>query len=76
MKCFNCPLKYTGQTGRKFNLRYKEHIQATGSNCSKSRYSNHIISMGHTYGTVTDIMDIIRARRNSRHLKTLERYHI
>jgi chromosome condensin MukBEF complex kleisin-like MukF subunit len=23
MKCLDCPLKYTGQTGRTFNIRYK-----------------------------------------------------
>jgi hypothetical protein len=27
MKCLDCPLKYTGQTGRKFSTRY-EHTEA------------------------------------------------
>jgi hypothetical protein len=76
MKFLDCPLKYTGQTGRTFNLRYKEHIQAIRSNCSKSGYSNHILNAGHTYGTITDTMDVIRTGRKSRHLNTLERYHI
>jgi hypothetical protein len=35
-----------------------------------------ILSTGHTYGTVTDTMDIIRMGRKGRHLNTLERYHI
>jgi hypothetical protein len=26
MKCMECPKKYVGQTGRTFNIRYKEHI--------------------------------------------------
>jgi hypothetical protein len=38
-----------GQTGRTFNLRCKEHIQAIRSNCSKSGYLNHILNMGHTW---------------------------
>jgi hypothetical protein len=43
---------------------------------ANSRYSNHILSMGHTYGTITDIMDVIKMGRKGRHLNTLERYHI
>jgi hypothetical protein len=42
IKCLDCPLKYTGQTGRTFNIRYKEHIQAIRNNNSNSGYSNHI----------------------------------
>jgi hypothetical protein len=76
MKCLDCPLKYIGQTGRTFNLRYNEHIQAIRSNCSKFGYSNHILNTGHTYGTITDTMDVIRTGRKSRDLNTLERYHI
>jgi hypothetical protein len=32
--------------------------------------------MGHTYGTITDAMDIIRTGRKGRHLNALEKYHI
>jgi hypothetical protein len=28
IKCLDCPLKYIGQMGRTFNIRYKEHVQA------------------------------------------------
>jgi hypothetical protein len=34
MKCIGCPLKYTGQTGRTFNVRYKENIHAIRNNNS------------------------------------------
>jgi hypothetical protein len=76
MKCSDRPLKYNGQTGRTVNLRYKEHIQAIRIYCSKSSYLNHILNTGHTYGTITTTMDIIRIGRKSRHLNTLEKYHI
>jgi hypothetical protein len=74
MKFLDCPLKYIGQTGRTFNLRYKEHVQAVRSNCSKSGYSTHILNTGHSYGKITDTMDVIRIRRKSKHLSTSERY--
>jgi hypothetical protein len=76
MKCLDCHLKYTGQTGRTFTLRQKENIQAIRSNCSKSGYSNHILNAGHSYGKITDNMDVITIGRKSRHLNTLERYQI
>jgi hypothetical protein len=76
MKCLDCPLKYIDQTGRTFNLIYKEHIQAIRSNCSKSGYSNHILNTGHTYGTITDTKDIIRIGRKNRYLNALEKHHI
>jgi hypothetical protein len=65
-----------GQTGRKFNIRYKEHIQSIKNNNSNSGYSNHILNTGHAYGTIADTMDIIRMGRKGRHLKGLGKHHI
>jgi hypothetical protein len=59
-----------------FNVRYKEHIHAIRSNNSNSGYSNHILNTGHTYGIITDTMDIIRTGGKGRYLNTLEKYHI
>jgi hypothetical protein len=44
MKHLDCPLKYIGQTGRIFNIRYKEHIQAIRNNSSNPDYWNHILN--------------------------------
>jgi hypothetical protein len=75
VKCPGCPLKYMGQTGRTLTTRYKEHIQAIRSNNSNSGCSNHILNTGHTYGTITDTMDIIKTGRKGKHLNTLEKYY-
>jgi hypothetical protein len=76
MKCQHSPLKYIGQRGRTFNIRYKEYIQAIRINNSNSVYSNHILNIGHTYETIADTMDIIRTENKGRHLTSLEKYHI
>jgi hypothetical protein len=39
-------------------------------------YSNHILNTGHTYGTITDTMDIVKTGKNSKHLNTSEKYCI
>jgi hypothetical protein len=55
MKCLDCHLKYTGQTGRTFNLRHKEHIQAMRSNCSNEEIDEILKK--------EDIVRFITARR-------------
>jgi hypothetical protein len=76
MKCLDCSLKYIGQTGRTFNIICKEHIQAIRNNKSNSGYSNHKLNTGHTYGTITDTVDILNTGKKGNHLNTLEKYHI
>jgi hypothetical protein len=76
IRCLDCPLKYIGQTGRTFNIRYKEHIHAFRNNNSNSGYSNHILNTGHTYDIINDTMDVLMTGRMGRHLNTLEKYHI
>jgi hypothetical protein len=62
-KCLDCPLKYTGQTGRAFRTTYKEYIQGIRNNNSNAEYSNHILNTGYKYGITTDIMDIMRSMK-------------
>jgi hypothetical protein len=69
----DCPLKYVGKTGRTFNTRYKEHIHVFRSNNSSTGYANHILNSGHTYGTITGIMEINKTGRKGRYLNTLEK---
>jgi hypothetical protein len=68
MNCLDCPLKYIGQTGRTFNIRYEEHIHDIRSNNSNSGYSNHILNAGHTYGTICHTMDVITTGRKGKYL--------
>jgi hypothetical protein len=76
MKYLDYPLQYIGQTCREFHTRYREHIQAIRSNNGNSGYSNHILNTGHTYGNITDTMEIIKTEKKGKHMNTLERYHI
>jgi hypothetical protein len=43
---------------------------------TNSGYSNHILSTGHAYRTITDTMEIVTTGRKGKYLNTLERYHI
>jgi hypothetical protein len=60
MKCPDCPTKYVEQTGRAFNVGYKENIHAFINNNINSGSSNYILSIGHTYSTITDTTDVMK----------------
>jgi hypothetical protein len=76
MKCMDCPLKYIGKMGQTFYIRYKEYVQAITNNKGNSVYSNHVLSTGLTYGSITKTMNIIKTEKKGKHLNTLEKYHI
>jgi hypothetical protein len=71
MKFLDCPVKYIGQNGRRFHIRYKEHRESI-----RYTQSSHILNTGHTYGTIKDAMDIVRTQKKGKRLNTLEKYHI
>jgi hypothetical protein len=75
MKCNSCHLKYIGQTGRNFKTRYKEHIHAIHTN-KTSKYAQHILETGHTYGTIEDTLNILHCEKKGPLLNTLEQFHI
>jgi hypothetical protein len=35
-----------------------------------------VLNTGHTYGNITDIMEIIKTEKKGKHINTVERYHI
>jgi hypothetical protein len=63
MECMDCPLKYTRQTGQTIHNRYKEQIQAIRNNNGNSGYSNHVLNTGLAYGSITDIMKVVKIEK-------------
>jgi hypothetical protein len=76
MKCNSCQLKYIGQTGRSFRIRYKEHIHAIRYNKTTSKYAQHILETGHTYGPLENKLNILQFEKKNRKINSLEQYHI
>jgi hypothetical protein len=67
LNCQSCPLKYVGQTGRRFKVRFKEHIQAIKGNIDASMFAQHILNTGHVYGCMEDTMTITLAHLTAVH---------
>jgi hypothetical protein len=76
LKCKNCSNIYTGQTGRSFKTRFKEHIQDIWNNRNKTGYSHHIINTGHAYDNIENTLNILNTQKKGPFLNTLEKFHI
>jgi radical SAM protein with 4Fe4S-binding SPASM domain len=72
LKCKECPLKYIGQTGCMFKVRYKEHIQAVRTNKQNSKFAQYILDTGHTHSTIDQTMKVLHIEKKGQKLNTLE----
>jgi hypothetical protein len=76
LQCADCPLKYVGQTGRTFKIRFKEHIRGIKNNGQNSKFAQHIVDTTHAYRTIDQTMKILHIGKKVRALGTYERFHI
>jgi hypothetical protein len=72
----DCLQYYIGQTGRSFNIRYKEHIRDIKNNNDNTGYAHHIINNKHKYGNIQNTMKILHITQKGRFMNTIEKYHI
>jgi hypothetical protein len=75
LTCPDCKMTYTGQTGRPFKTRFKEHMRDFKHNNRRSTFTQHLEN-GHTIGKMEQIMKIIYIARKGRMLNTLESFYI
>ena len=59
LTCPDCKMKYTGQTGRPFRVRYQAHIWDFKYNNGRSKFAQHLINNKHAIGNMEEIMEII-----------------
>jgi len=69
-------MTYTGQTGRPFKTRFKEHMRDFKYNNRKSKFDQHLLDEGHAIGNTEDIMKITHIAEKGRMFYTLESFHI
>jgi hypothetical protein len=69
MKSLQCPLKYIGQKGEHSvpDTKNTKYVLSEKNN-SNSGYSNHILNTLHTFGPVTDNVDIVKKGKKGKHL--------
>ena len=75
LSCPTCDKKYTGQTGRPFHVRSREHQNNFRHMYKKSKCAQYLLD-GHKFGPIENIMDIIHFAKKGRMLDALERFYI
>jgi hypothetical protein len=75
LTCKHCGKKYTEQSGRSFEKRFKEHFLSFKNNNYNSKFS-HLSETGHAFGKTDDIIEVLHYDKKGRHLDTMERYYI
>ena len=76
MTCPDCKIKYTGQTGKPFRVRFQEHIRDFKYNNSRSKFAQHLLDNKHAIRNMEDIMEIIHITGKGEKLDALESFHI
>jgi len=54
--CPTCNMKYTGQTGRSFNTRFRERLRDFKYGYGISRFAQHLPENGHSIGPMEEII--------------------
>ena len=67
---------YIGQTGRRFEERFKEHLPMKNVINSKSTYAQHLIDCDHSYTNFSVNLKPIHFCKKGRYMNALEEYEI
>jgi hypothetical protein len=76
MICHTCHKSNIGQSGRKIETRYKEHIRYIRHNNSQLAYASHILQNTHEYGPLQTTMELLQKERKGIRMNTLKNYYI
>jgi hypothetical protein len=76
LNCPTCSKKYIGQTGRSFQVRFREHKHDYKYMCYKSKFAQHLLEEGHSFDTMENITEIIQYARKGRMMDAHEKFHI
>jgi len=76
LKFHTCNHSYVGQTSRNLKTRYNEHIRYIKNNNPKLAYAQHILNNRHEYGTMDNLMPLLKPIHNQHLLTTYEQYYI
>ena len=76
LTCPTCGKTYTRQTGRSFQIHFREHKYDYQYMHRKSKYAQHLLDEGHSFGPMEETMHIIQYVCKGRMMNALENFHI
>ena len=76
LTCNTCKQAYVCQTSRSLKLHFQEHIWYIRNNNPQSAYAQHILQNQHEYGTMDNIMAMVKPLMNNTMLIPYEQLFI
>jgi phosphoribulokinase len=76
LNCNTCKLAYVGQTSRNLKLLSQEYMRYIRNNKPQSAYAQHILQNQHEYGTMDNIMTLLKPLKNNTMLIPCEQFFI
>jgi hypothetical protein len=69
-------MKYVGQTGRPFKVRFRGHLHDFKYGNKKSKFATHLLENGHSIGPINNVMETLHITDKVLTMDTLERFYI
>jgi hypothetical protein len=69
-------MKYVGQTGRPFRVRFQEHFRDYKYANNKSKFAANLLENKHSIGHIEDIMEVLHITIKGRFMNTGEFSHL
>ena len=76
LTCPECKMKYTGQKGRLFIVRFQEQLRDFKNNSDRSKFTQHLIDNKPAIGKMEDVMEVVHITKKGKMMDTLEGFHI
>ena len=76
LTCNTCKQSYVCQTSRSLRLHFQEHTRYIKYNNLQSAYAQHILHNQHEYGSMGQIMTLLKSLNNTSLLTPYEQYFI
>jgi len=76
LTCKTCQHVYVGQTSRNIKQRYQEHIRYIRNNDPQSAFTKHVLNNQHEYGTIEEIMKLLKPTNHTAMLIPYELFFI
>jgi hypothetical protein len=62
--------------GRNFEIKYKKHLQSFINNNNNSKFAQHLLEKGHTFGKMMDVSEIVYFTAKGVYMDRMENFFI
>ena len=76
LNCGNCGKVYVGESGRKLEVRLKEHARGEGDRTTNSLFARHFMDTGHSFVNPMNNVEILKIEKDMGKRKLMEELEI